>query len=187
MGYAQLRDLVWARFQVRYSHASLKRLLKSEFGIVWTGSSKKLEVGLNLAELQVAVASAIDWRMKDRLKALTELAKGDEAETVAYSNGVHPETLRKWAKRYRRSGIEGLRGTRPERDGRPPKLSLEERGILTEWIVTQPEIDEEGLCEQVKAQFGVSYSPAHMRRLAHATRTPASSVGRRWQGAPEAI
>jgi transposase len=72
----RLHRLVWNRFHVRHSHASLKRLLKTEFGIAWTGASKKLGEGLNLAELQPALASATDWRMKKRLKALIEVAKG---------------------------------------------------------------------------------------------------------------
>jgi len=106
----RLHRLVWNRFHVRHSHASLKRLLKSEFGIAWTGASKKLGEGLNLAELQDALADTTDWRMKKRLKALIGLAKGRDADTVARSHRVHLETLRKWTRPYSRSSIEGLRG-----------------------------------------------------------------------------
>jgi exodeoxyribonuclease X len=63
----RLHRLVWNRFRVRRSHASLKRLLKTEFGIEWTGRDKKLGQGLNLAELQGALADTTDWRMKKRL------------------------------------------------------------------------------------------------------------------------
>ena len=35
MSYTELCDLVWARFRVRYSLASLARLLKKQLGIVW--------------------------------------------------------------------------------------------------------------------------------------------------------
>ena len=97
----RLHRLVWNCFHVRHSHASLKRLLKSEFGIVWTGSSQKLGEGLNLADLQEALADATDWRMKRRLKALIDLAMGRDADTVARANRVHLETLRNWAKGYR--------------------------------------------------------------------------------------
>jgi len=177
MSYGELRDLVWVRFRVRYSHASLKRLLKSQFGIVWTGSRKKLGEGLNLAELQVAIDHATNWRIKERLKALIELAEGAEAETVAHSNDVHLETLRKWVKRYQCSGTQGLRGKCPERDGRPPKISLEQRAILTEWIISEPEIGEAGLSARVEARFGVSYSHSYMRRLACAARTTTPNLG----------
>lgn len=114
---------------------------------------------LNLAELQATLADAENWRMKDRLTALIGLAKGGDAETVARSNAVHLETLRNWAKRYRRSGVEGLLDTRPERDGRPSRLSPEQRGILTEWIVAQLEIDEDELCARVKTRFGRKLQP----------------------------
>jgi hypothetical protein len=99
--YWRLHNLVWNRFRVRHSHASLKRLLKAQFGIVWTRASKKLGEGLNLAELQEALAGATDWRTKKRLKALTDLAEGGDAENVARANRVHLETLRRWTKRYR--------------------------------------------------------------------------------------
>jgi transposase len=96
----RLHRLVWNRFRVRRSHASLKRLLKTEFGIEWTGGSTKLGQGLNLAELQGALADTTDWRMKKRLRALIDLVNGHDADTVARANSVNLETLRKWAKRY---------------------------------------------------------------------------------------
>jgi len=114
VSFWRLHRLVWNRFHVRHSHASLKRLLKSEFGITWTGASKKLGEGLNLAELRGAVVGKTDWRMKDRLRALIELAEGGEPETVARSNRVNLETLRQWTKRYFHAGIEGLRSMRPK-------------------------------------------------------------------------
>jgi len=35
MSYGQFSELVWTRFRVRYSRASLARLLRNELGIVW--------------------------------------------------------------------------------------------------------------------------------------------------------
>jgi transposase len=108
--FLRLDRLVWHRFQVRYCHASLKRLLKTHFGIVLTGASKKLGEGLNSAELRRALAGATKWGTKKRLRALIELAEGAEPETVARSNSVNLETLRRWTKRYLRSRIDGPRG-----------------------------------------------------------------------------
>jgi transposase len=104
----RLHRLVWNRFRVRHSQLSLKRLLKTEFGIEWTAADKKLGQGLNLAELQGALADTTDRGMKKRLTALIDLVNGHDAHIVARANRVNLETLRKWTKRYLRSRIDGL-------------------------------------------------------------------------------
>jgi transposase len=99
--FSRLHHLVWNRFRVRHSHASLKRLLKTEFGIEWTAADKRLGQGLNLAELQGALANTTDWRVKKKLRALIDLVNGHDANTVARANRVKLETLRNWVRRYR--------------------------------------------------------------------------------------
>jgi transposase len=204
MSYRDLQDLVQTRFGVPYSVAGLRLLLKKELGIVRSkgrfgeteaGSKRgkaqgqhatvealsvaRVNEGLNLAELQASLSKATDQRMKDRLKALIEVGQGGGVKAVAQTNGVHPDTLRKWLSCYRSEGIESLRSKGSERGGRPPKLSGEEHHLLIEKIRAEPGMDERDLCAWVQDRFGVIYSPFTMVRFTREARKVSPPVGSR--------
>jgi hypothetical protein len=67
---------------------------------------------------------------------------------------------------------------RPEHDGRPPKLSPEQHGLLIEKIRAEPGMDEPALCAWVWDRFGVSYSPFTMVRFTREARKRSPGMGR---------
>ena len=145
----------------------------------WDGSGlvRPRKLDADAAALRDLAAKERNPRIRKRILALACVADGMRPLDASIKAGLDHEAV---LKRVRRFQVEGIAAFQDRKiDGRPPKLSPEQRGTLTEWIVAQPEIDEDGLCAQVKAQFGVSYSPSHMRRLACAARTPPSSMGNR--------
>ncbi len=54
------------------------------------------------------------------------------------------QTLRDWVIRYNEQGIAGLSDL-PKRGGAAPKLSVEEKAVLTEWVRQGPDLVEDGV------------------------------------------
>ena len=54
------------------------------------------------------------------------------------------QTLRDWVIRYNEHGIAGLSDL-PKRGGAAPKLSIEEKSVLSEWVQQGPDLAEDGV------------------------------------------
>ena len=54
------------------------------------------------------------------------------------------QTLRDWVPRYNEHGIAGLSDL-PKRGGAAPKLSVQEKAVLTEWVQQGPNLAEDGV------------------------------------------
>jgi transposase len=93
-----------------------------------------------------------------RLLAL--VLEGHGRAVAASSCGMDRQTLRDWVIRYDEHGIAGLSDL-PKRGGAAPKLSVEEKAVLTEWVQQGPDLAEDGvvrrrLCdlrERILARF----------------------------------
>ena len=82
-------------------------------------------------------------------------------ETVSAVFGVHSRTIRTWARRYRESGVDGLRD-RPKGHN-PAKLDAEKRATIERWL--SEGVDARGepthwtiakLVSTVAAEFGIT-------------------------------
>jgi transposase len=82
------------------------------------------------------------------------------------------QTLRDWVIRYNDQGIAGLSDL-PKRGGAAPKLSAEERAVLTEWVQRGPDLAEDGvvrwrlrdLRERILARFFVLMDERSVGRI----------------------
>ena len=79
-----------------------------------------------------------------RLLALALVLEGHSRAKAAESCGMDRQTLRDWVIRYNEHGIAGLSDL-PKRGGAAPKLSIEEKAVLTEWVQQGPDIAEDGV------------------------------------------
>jgi transposase len=79
-----------------------------------------------------------------RLLALALVLEGHGRADAAKSCGMDRQTLRDWVIRYNEHGIAGLSDL-PKRGGAAPKLSVEEKAVLTEWVQQGPDIAEDGV------------------------------------------
>ena len=97
-----------------------------------------------------------------RLLALALVLEGHGRVEAAKSCGMDRQTLRDWVIRYNEHGIAGLSDL-PKRGGAPPKLSVGEKAVLTEWVQQGPDLAEDGvvrwrlrdLRERILARFFV--------------------------------
>jgi transposase len=79
-----------------------------------------------------------------RLLALALVLAGLSRADAANSCGMDRQTLRDWVIRYNEHGIAGLADL-PRRGGAAPKLSVEEKAVLTEWVQQGPDLAEDGI------------------------------------------
>lgn len=79
-----------------------------------------------------------------RLLALALVLDGHDRADAAKSCGMDRQTLRDWVIRYNEQGIAGL-SDRPKRGGAAPKLSIEEKITLSEWVQQGPDLVEDGV------------------------------------------
>jgi transposase len=79
-----------------------------------------------------------------RLLALALVLEGHSRADAAKSCGMDRQTLRDWVIRYNEQGLAGLSDL-PKRGGAAPKLSIEEKGVLTEWVQQGPDLAEDGV------------------------------------------
>ena len=79
-----------------------------------------------------------------RLLALALVLEGHGRADAARSCGMDRQTLRDWVIRYNEDGITGLSDL-PKRGGAAPKLSVEEKAVLTEWVQQGPDLAEDGV------------------------------------------
>ena len=81
-----------------------------------------------------------------RLLALASVLEGHSRAEAATSCGMDRQTLRDWVIRYNEHGIAGLSDL-PKRGGAAPKLSIEEKSVLREWVQQGPDLAEDGVGE----------------------------------------
>jgi transposase len=79
-----------------------------------------------------------------RLLALALVLEGQGRADAANSCGMDRQTLRDWVIRYNEHGIAGLSDL-PKRGGAAPKLSVEEKAVLAEWVQQGPDLAEDGV------------------------------------------
>jgi len=79
-----------------------------------------------------------------RLLALALILEGYSRADAAKSCGMDRQTLRDWVNRYNEHGLAGLSDL-PKRGGAAPKLSIEEKAALTEWVQQGPDLAEDGV------------------------------------------
>lgn len=79
-----------------------------------------------------------------RLLALALVLEGHRRVEAAKSCGMDRQTLRDWVIRYNEHGLAGLSDL-PKRGGAAPKLSTEEKAVLTEWVQQGPDLAEDGV------------------------------------------
>jgi transposase len=70
--------------------------------------------------------------------------EGHGRADAAKSCGMDRQTLRDWVIRYNEHSIAGLSDL-PKRGGAAPKLSVEEKAVLTEWVQQGPDLAEDGV------------------------------------------
>lgn len=117
---------------------------------------------------------ATDWREGRRLRAFELKEDGWSQKQIAQALGVSKGAVSQWMKRAREGGgAQALRHCSPP--GRASRLTDEQRATLKELVST---FDAEAygfrgkvwtgrrLRWLIKDQFGVSYHPAHVSRVA---------------------
>jgi transposase len=88
--------------------------------------------------LHQAAASSPDADFRDACRAVFLLSTGSRLQEAANQFGVHRATIERWAARYRRRGLEGLRGPEHDTRGRPPKLQVKHLQLLRQTVLTPP-------------------------------------------------
>jgi transposase len=107
-----------------------------------------------------------------RLLALALVLEGHGRADAAKSCGMDRQTLRDWVIRYNEQGLAGLADL-PKRGGAAPKLSVEEKAVLTEWVQQGPDLADDGvvrwrLCdlrERILARFFVVMDERSVGRI----------------------
>lgn len=119
-------------------------------------------------------SQAMDWREGRRLRAFELKEKNWSQKQIADALGVSKGAVSQWMKRAREGGgAQALRHVSPP--GASPRLTEEQRAALKELVSTFNAEDygfrgevwtAQRLRWLIKDQFGVSYHPAHVSRLA---------------------
>jgi transposase len=107
-----------------------------------------------------------------RLLALALVLEGHGRADAAKSCGMDRQTLRDLVIRYNEHGIAGLSDL-PKRGGAAPKLSVEEKAVLADWVQQGPDLAEDGvvrwrlrdLRERLLARFFVVMGERRVGRI----------------------
>lgn len=108
-----------------------------------------------------------------RRRAAEHFQERKPLREVASLFGVSLTSVKRWKRTWKTEGVKGL-AAKPH-PGPEPKLCEEQRGALTSILLNGPVAagyrTDLWTCarvsEVVRAQFGVSYHPAHMGRVLH--------------------
>jgi transposase len=112
-----------------------------------------------------------DARVARRLLAIANALSGMSREKAARSAGMDRQTLRDWVIRYNEHGVDGLVDRWGE--GRPPKLSPEEKAELVAIVLAGPDPEvtgisaftREDLVRICQERFGKSLHVSSMGRI----------------------
>ena len=114
-----------------------------------------------------------DARIARRILAIANALDGMSREEAARSAGMDRQTLRDWVIRYNAHGVDGLADHWG--DGRPPKLSAQEKAELVAIVLAGPDPEASGistftredLVRICKERFGKGLHVSSMGRILH--------------------
>jgi transposase len=75
-------------------------------------------------------------RLVERAKIIWIAHEGKGGKAVAKEMGLNPATVRKWLKRFNKTGLAGLQDA--ERPGKPPQYTVEQVGEVVATSLTNP-------------------------------------------------
>lgn len=126
--------------------------------------------------------------------AVTRVGEGwSPADTAAFL-GVHVETVRKWVRKHKADGDNGLAGT--PHPGRKPFLTPDQEAEVLGWLTQKPTDfgfrtdlwTAARVAQLIEEKFGVTFHPNYLREwLTKRRHTPQKPVRRAKQRNPEAI
>jgi len=112
-----------------------------------------------------------DARVARRMLAIANALDGVSRDDAARSAGMDRQTLRDWVIRYNEHGVDGLVDRWGE--GRPPKLTPQEKASLLAIVVAGPDPEASGIAAFTRedlvricqARFGKSLHVSSMGRI----------------------
>jgi transposase len=123
---------------------------------------------------------------KRRMEAAKLLNKGFREAEVARRMGVHRQSVNRWARQLKESGITGLK--KAGRAGRKPGLSKAELDNIREALEHRPpEVlgDESDrwtagrLAKLIEREYGIQYHPGHAWKILHNLTTESPKTKRK--------
>ena len=123
------------------------------------------------AVLRKLAKAEADTRVARRLLGIANALSGMSRKEAAEAAGMDRQTLRDWVIRYNAHGVDGLQDC--GRDGRPPRLDLQEQAELIRIVLAGPDPETDGisaytredLVRMCETRFGKSFHPSSMGRL----------------------
>src|SRR5262245_32964120 len=110
--------------------------------------------GLAMDELTQFIEETSDVRELKRAVSMKLREGGMATEAVSEVLHVPPRTVRAWAQRYEREGVEGLR---VQYRGSEGYLSVEQRQAIEDWLGAQETITVEVVRDEIEARYGIVY------------------------------
>jgi transposase len=114
-------------------------------------------------ELKAAYGHELNAFLRIRIRCLLRIAEGETAQELAPKLGLHVETIRLWARNYRREGLVGLK-LKPGR-GKPKTVSAGQVEKIKEWIRAGRVRTLEEAQEMVSRNFQRTYTKTGIWRL----------------------
>jgi transposase len=111
-------------------------------GMAMTVSITRLD--LSAADLRNAAAQTQDAKAARRMLAIALVLEGCSREASAEACAMDRQTLRDWVHRYNELGLEGL-FDQPRRNGPRPRLSVEQRTRVADWVEQGPDLERDGV------------------------------------------
>ncbi len=105
-----------------------------------------------------------DPRIKERLIFILNLYHGDSPQKAGKRVGVAKSTAYAWLKRWNEGGYQGLAPN--FKGGAPTKLTEEQFEEIHNQISDDGEWTVNKIREEIKARFGVAYSPSQAWKIA---------------------
>ena len=140
-----------------------------------------------------AIRTRAEQEARRRL-AVTRVGEGwSPADTAAFL-GVHVETVRKWVRKYKADGDDGLAGT--PHPGRTPFLTPQQAAEVLGWLTRKPTDfgfrtdlwTAARVAQLIEEKFGVKYHPNYLREwLTRRRHSPQKPTRRAKQRDPVAI
>jgi transposase len=130
-----------------------------------------IRTDISESELRRRARRERNARVACRMLAIANALSGMSRKAAAEAAGMDRQTLRDWVVRYNTDGIDGLADRWG--DGRPQRLSAQEREALSQIIVTGPEPETDGISAYTlddlaalsAERFGKPFHPASMSRV----------------------
>jgi transposase len=131
--------------------------------------------------LEQLVKSEKNAKQRDRYRAVLLAVEGREGDDVAARIGRSPRFVDEWAARYRRGGIDALRGKKYP--GRKPKLTPQQEEQLKARLDTGPRPEDgvctlrgKDVCRIIKKEFNVVHTLGGiydvLRRIGYSSLVP---------------